>query len=85
MITPEITGKPAERLGTEVSRLSREALALEAYRQGLWGDSELGQFLGIGRLEVDQFLGEHNVELVYEWEDLERERETNRKHSAGSA
>jgi hypothetical protein len=48
-VTLEISGELAERLGTEAHRLSREALALEAYRQGFWSDAEPGQFLGISR------------------------------------
>lgn len=78
-VTLEIPGELARRLGADAGRLSREALGLEAYRQGLWGDAELGQFLGLGRIEVDQFLSDHGVELDYEWKDLERERETHRK------
>jgi hypothetical protein len=82
-VTLEIPGELASRLGADAGRLSREALGLEAYRQDLWGDAELGQFLGISRLEVDQFLSDHGVELAYAWEDLEREREIHR-HLAGS-
>jgi hypothetical protein len=78
-VTLEIPGELAHRLGADAGRLSREALGLEAYRQDLWTDAELGQFLGLSRLEVDQFLHDHGIELVYEWEDLERERQVHRK------
>ena len=61
------------------ARMSREAIGLEALRQGLWTAAELGRFLGLTHLALDQFLKDHGVELGYNWEDLERERELHRK------
>lgn len=58
--------------------MSREALGLEAHRQGLWSEAELGQFLCLTRLALDQFLKDHGVELAYNWDDLERERRIHR-------
>jgi len=77
-VTLEIPEELAQRLGSEAERMSREALALEAYRQGLWTEAELGRFLGLSRLSLDQFLKDHGVELKYDWEDLERERKVHR-------
>jgi hypothetical protein len=77
-VTLEIPEELARRLGPEAARLSRDALALEAYRQGLWTEAELGRFLGLGRLALDQFLKDHGVELAYGWDDLERERALHR-------
>jgi hypothetical protein len=54
--------------------MSREALGVEAHRQGMWTEAELGEFLGLSRLALDRFLNEHGVELAYSWDDLERER-----------
>jgi len=78
-VTLEIPEELARRLGPEATRMSREALALEAHRQGLWTEAELARFLGLTRLAVDQFLKDHGVELAYTWEDLERERELHRR------
>jgi hypothetical protein len=73
-VTLEIPEELAKRLGSEVGRISREALGLEALRQGLWTEAELGRFLGLSRLALDGFLKDHGVELAYDWDDLERER-----------
>jgi hypothetical protein len=78
-VTLEIPEELAQRLGSQAVRMSREALGLEAHRQGLWTEAELGRFLGLTRVGLDQFLKEHGVELLYTWEDLEREREVHRK------
>ena len=77
-VTLEIPEELAQRLGPEAARMSREALGLEALRQGLWTESELGRFLGLGRLALDRFLREHGVDLPYSWDDLQRERESYR-------
>lgn len=73
-VTLEIPEELAGRLGPQAARMSREALGLEAHRQGLWTESELGRYLGLTRLALDQFLKDHGVELVYSWDDLQRER-----------
>ena len=73
-VTLEIPEELARRLGPEAARMSREALGLEALRQGLWTEAELGRFLGLTRLALDQFLKDRGVDLAYEWNDLERER-----------
>jgi hypothetical protein len=78
-VTLDIPEELAQRLGPEAVRMSREAIGLEAHRQGLWTEAELGRFLGLTRLALDQFLKDHGVELVYSWDDLEREREVHRK------
>ena len=59
--------------------MSREALGLEALRQGLWNEADLGKFLRIGRLALDQFLKDHGVELNYKWDDLVLERQAHNK------
>jgi hypothetical protein len=79
IVTLEIPDELARRLGAEAPRMSREALAVEAHRQGLWTEAELGEFLGLSRLALDRFLNEHGVELAYSWEDLERERKVHRE------
>ena len=78
-ITLDIPEELAQRLGPESARLSREALGLEALRQGLWTEAQLGRFLCLGRLALDGFLKDHGVDTDFTWEDLEREREMHRK------
>ncbi len=46
----EIPEELAQRLGPKALRMSREALGLEAHRQGLWEEAELGQSLGLSSL-----------------------------------
>jgi Uncharacterised protein family (UPF0175) len=75
----EIPEELARSLGPEASRMSREALGLEAHRQGLWTEAELGRFLGLTRLALDEFLKDHGVDLSYNWDDLERERKVHRE------
>ena len=73
-VTLEIPEELSGRLGHEAARMSLEALGLEAHRQGLWTDAELGRVLGLTRLALDRFLKDHGVEIAYHWDDLERER-----------
>ena len=77
-LTLEIPEELARRLGPEAARMSREALGLEAHRPGLWTEAELGRFLDLTRLALDQFLKDHGVALAYGWDDLERERQVHR-------
>lgn len=77
-VTLQIPEELARRLGPDAERMSREALGLEAHRQGLWTEAELGRFLGLPRLALDRFLKDHGVELDYSWDDLERERQIHR-------
>ena len=78
-VTLEIPEELAQRLGPQAARMSREAVGIEAHREGLWTEAELGRFLGLTRMALDQFLKDHGVELAYSWDDLEREREVHRK------
>ena len=78
-VTLVIPEELARRIGPDAAQMTREALGLEAHRQGLWTEAELGRFLGLTRLALDQFLKDHGVELTYDWTDLERERGIYRK------
>ncbi len=78
-VTLEIPEELARRLGSEAARMSREALGLEALRQRLWTEAELGRFLGLSRLALDRFLKDRGVELAYTWDDLEAERKVHRE------
>jgi predicted nucleic acid-binding protein/predicted HTH domain antitoxin len=66
--------------GRDLSRAALEAIALEAYRERKLSTAQLRRLLGYQtRLEVDEFLKEHGVELEYTLEDLARDREAHRK------
>ena len=78
-VTLEIPEELALRLGPQADRMSREALGLEAHRKGLWTEAELGRFLGMTRLALDQFLKDSGLELSYTWADLESDREAHHK------
>ena len=80
-ITVHIPEELAARLGSRAATMSREGLGLAALKEGLWTESELGRFLDLPRLALAQFLKDHDVEIPYTWEDLEREREIYRKFS----
>ena len=67
------------RKASEITQIQLdEALVLEAHRQGLCTEAELGQFLGLTRLSLDRFLKDHGIDLAYTWEDLEQERKMHR-------
>ena len=73
-ITLEIPEELAGRLGSRAAAMSRESLALSALKEGLWTEAQLGRFLGLSRIALDQFLKDHGVEIPYTFADLERER-----------
>lgn len=78
-VTLEIPEELAQHLGSDAARMSREALALEAHRRGLWTEAELGRFLRLSRIALDEFLKDHGVDLDVSWQDVERDRETHRR------
>ena len=73
-ITLEIPEEPAGRPGNRAAAMSRESRGLAALKEGLWTEAQLGRFLGLSRIALDQFLKDHGVEIPYTLEDLERER-----------
>jgi predicted HTH domain antitoxin len=72
-----IPDKVAERLsaqGGDVSRQALEALALEGYREQTLSLYEISEMLGLSRVETEDFLGQHHVQLSpIGHEDLDRE------------
>ena len=62
--------------GEDLSRMALEALALQEYRASKLPTAQLQCVLGFEtRVEVDEFLKKHGVELEYTYADLERDRE----------
>ncbi|MCX6594030.1 MAG: UPF0175 family protein [Acidobacteria bacterium] len=51
-----------------------EALAVEAYREGMFSSAQVSSLLGISRAETEDFLGRHGAALAdYDHEELNRE------------
>jgi Uncharacterised protein family (UPF0175) len=61
--------------GGDLSRQALEAFALEELRAGRISEPELGELLGLGRLQLDGFLKAHGVFDEYTLKDFEEERE----------
>jgi hypothetical protein len=71
----ELPDEIAQALKSEdLSRTALEALALEGYRSRRLGDGQLRRLLGFEtRMQVHEFLKEHDVYLNYSMEDLEKD------------
>lgn len=76
-LTLQIPDSIAARLksaGGDLSRQALEALALEGYRDQALTTFEVSEMLGLSRIEAEDFLGNHHVELAsLEESDLDRE------------
>ncbi len=60
--------------GGDVSRRALEGLALEGYRDQTLTLLQVSELLGLSRVEVEDFLGQHHVPLAVIGEaDLDRE------------
>jgi predicted HTH domain antitoxin len=73
-ITVELPDDIATHL--DAGREALEALAIEGYRSGALSEHQLAKMLGLGRLEVDDFLVAHGVvEHAYSLEQLDLDRQ----------
>ena len=89
-ITIHIPEDLARSLGHESGDLSRrtlEALAIDGYRSGELTEEQVRRILGYStRMQVHEFLKEHDVYLNYGLEDLEQDLQTLRQvHEKESA
>jgi hypothetical protein len=71
---PDDIGRRLTEAGADLSRRALEAFALEELRAGRITEPELGQMLGLARLQMDGFLKAHGVYEDYTLEDFEKER-----------
>ena len=62
--------------GQELSNAAMEALALESYRLRTLTQLQVGQLLGLSRIETEDFLARHCDLYDYEPGELQREAET---------
>lgn len=63
--------------GEDLDHAALEALAIEAYRTGKMGISQLRRLLGLeSRWETEEWLGARGVHWNYSFGDLEADRKT---------
>ncbi len=55
---------------------ARDALLIAAYRMGKLSIGRLARTLGIGVIEVDQWLAQRGVSLNYSFEDFKADEQT---------
>jgi hypothetical protein len=58
----------------DLSRRALEAFALEELRAGRITEPQLGEMLGLARIQMDGFLKSHGIFHDYTMDDFERER-----------
>ena len=68
--------------GHDLARAARESLAIEGYRTEKLSLGQVAELLGLSTAEVDQFLKDRNVPLLYSFEDFERDRDVIRNAAA---
>jgi predicted HTH domain antitoxin len=80
-LTIEIAKEHEETLraafGTSLAQATKEALALEGYRQGKLSAGEVQDLLDLStRHEAEQFLADRGVPMAYSQADLDQDRQT---------
>jgi hypothetical protein len=71
---PEDVARQLEAKWGDVSQRALESLTLEAYREGVITEAEVGRMLNLSsRLEVEAFLKNAHAHLDYTEADLERD------------
>ena len=74
---PDDLGTQLAEHWKDLSRHTLEALAADAYRQGVFSSAEVQRILGLpSRFEVARFLKEAGVSIAYDEADLEADRRT---------
>lgn len=73
-IPDEIASRLAE--GGNLPRRALEALAVEELRAERITEPQLGEMLGLSRIQIDEFLKSHGVYEEYTLEGFEEERRT---------
>lgn len=63
----------------DLSQVAKDALLIEAYRQGKLSIGRLARTLGVTVLEADEWLAQRGVPLNYTFEDFQADRNTLRK------
>jgi hypothetical protein len=83
---PDGVAEQMAALGKDPSRTALESLALEGYRNGMLSEGAVRQLLGLDtRLEVHEFLAEHEVDLNYGMAEWQHDRQVADRNVAQSA
>ena len=79
VLTLELPDGIAEALsvrgGTDLSRKALEALAIEGFREKKLSQFQVGQLLGLSRMEAEDLIARHADLYDYDPEELRREAE----------
>jgi predicted HTH domain antitoxin len=70
---PDELARSLGAAGTDLSRRSLQALAVDGYRQGDLTQFQVGQLLGLSRFETEEFLARHVDLYDYDPSELDRE------------
>jgi predicted HTH domain antitoxin len=70
---PDALAHSLEQGGGDLSRRTLEALAIDGYRQGSLTQLQVGQLLGLSRIETEDLLTRHVALYDYDPAELDRE------------
>jgi hypothetical protein len=71
---PDEIARHITEAGVDLSRRALESFALEEFRAGRINEPQLGEMLGLARIQIDGFLKSRGVYEEYTLEDFEQER-----------
>lgn len=71
---PEDIAKHLESAWPDVSRRTLEAVAVEAYRDGVLSRDQMGRLLGLSFWDTETFLKARRAYLAYDEEDFQQDR-----------
>ena len=60
----------------DLNKAAHEAFLIQSYREARLSVGQIGEILGVGVLEAEEWLADRNVPLNYSAEDLEEDRRT---------
>ena len=70
---PDELARSLGQVGGDLSRRTLEALAIDGYRQGSLTQLQVGQLLGLSRIETENLLARHVALYDYDPAELDRE------------
>ncbi len=70
---PDDVARSLEQAGGDLSRRTLEALAVDGYRRGSLTQLQVGQLLGLSRIETEDLLARHVALYDYDPAELDRE------------
>lgn len=76
-VTLKVPASIAAQFGSDSESISRRLLeqaAAEGYRSNQLSRGQVGQMLGLGWAETEEFLAAHHCDRHYDLEDLEKDR-----------